>query len=198
MHRDHYDYEEDGTYCYLGTDVLRNKLNIHDKDTLSEAERSISVEDDGAGRKTNQRPLRSGSPQGNPQGPFRGHLRLGRELRTVDISKGTMFCKCEYIKDNVIKLLKQLKDENYLLELDLDSMVSRLSYYLCEINAIHPFREGNGRTQRLFVKQLALDADYHLDFTGITDEEMIVASVRGFVLDYSPMENLVRRGLTKL
>lgn len=199
MHRDHYDYEEDGTYCYLGADVLRNKLNIHDKDTLSEAERSISL-------------LRMMELE---EKPIKGrydldHLRAihralfgdifdwAGELRTVDISKGTMFCKCEYIKDNVIKLLKQLKDENYLLELDLDSMVSRLSYYLCEINAIHPFREGNGRTQRLFVKQLALDADYHLDFTGITDEEMIVASVRGFVLDYSPMENLVRRGLTKL
>lgn len=80
----------------------------------------------------------------------------------------------------------------------MDAMVRRLSYYLCKINAIHPFREGNGPTQRQFIKQLASDAGYHLDFTGIADDEMIVASVRGFVLDYAPMEALIRRGLSKI
>jgi len=199
MQQDQYDYEEDGTYCYPGTDVLKNKLNIRDKDTLSEAERSISL-------------LRMMELE---EKPIKGcydldHLRAihrvlfgdifdwAGELRTVDISKGTMFCKCEYIESNANKLFKQLNDEKRLSGLELDSMISRLSYYLCEINAIHPFREGNGRTQRLFVKQLAFDAGYHLDFTDINDKEMITASIRGFVLDYVPMEQLIRKGLSKL
>lgn len=174
MQQDQYDYEEDGTYCYPGTDVLKNKLNIRDKDTLSEAERSISL-------------LRMMELE---EKPIKGcydldHLRAihrvlfgdifdwAGELRTVDISKGTMFCKCEYIESNANKLFKQLNDEKRLSGLELDSMISRLSYYLCEINAIHPFREGNGRTQRLFVKQLAFDAGYHLDFTDINDKEKL-------------------------
>ncbi len=43
MQQNQYDYEEDGTYCYPGTDVLKNKLNIHDREILSNAERSISL-----------------------------------------------------------------------------------------------------------------------------------------------------------
>lgn len=43
MQQNQYDYEEDGTYCYPGTNVLRNKLNIRDGDRLSDAERSISL-----------------------------------------------------------------------------------------------------------------------------------------------------------
>ena len=199
MQQSQYDYEEDGTYCYPGTNVLRNKLNIHEKDILSDAERSISL-------------LRMIELEEHPlKGNFDlDHLKKihkvlfgdifdwAGELRTVDISKGTMFCRCEYIEINAAKLFKQLKDENYLVGLEMGEMVSRLSYYLCEINAIHPFREGNGRTQRLFIKQLAYNADYNLDFTGITDEEMIDASIRGFVLDYSYMESLIKRGISKL
>lgn len=199
MQQNLYDYEEDGTYCYTDTGVLKNKLNIRDRDKLSEAERSISL-------------VRMIELE---EHPIRGdydldHLRTihrvlfsdifewAGELRTVDISKGTMFCKCEYIESHAAKLFKQLKSEKNFLGLQTEEIASRLAYYLCEINAIHPFREGNGRTQRLFIKQLAFDAGYHLDFTGITDEEMIDASVRGFVLDYSKMESLIRRGISKL
>ena len=199
MQQNQYDYEEDGTYCYPGTNVLRNKLNIRDGDILSDAERSISL-------------VRMMELEDHPiRGEYDlNHLRMihrvllgdifdwAGELRTVDISKGTMFCKCDYIESNAAKLFKQLRSENNLVGLQIEDMVSRLAYYLCEINAIHPFREGNGRTQRLFIKQLAFDAGYHLDFTGITDEEMINASVRGFVLDYSHMESLIRRGISKL
>lgn len=194
-----YDYEEDGTYCYPGTNVLKNKLNIHDRGTLSDAERSISL--------VRMIELEDHPVNGNydldhlkeiHKVLFGDIFEWAGKLRTVDISKGTMFCKCEYIENNAIKLFKELKDENNLVGLQIEDIVPRLAYYLCEINAIHPFREGNGRTQRLFVKQLAFDAGYHLDFTGITDEEMINASVRGFVLDYSHMEFLIKRSISEL
>ena len=199
MQQNQYDYEEDGTYCYPGTDVLKNKLNIHDREILSDAERSISL--------VRMIELEEHPIKGNydldhlkriHKALFGDIFEWAGQLRTVDISKGTMFCKCEYIESTANKLFRELKDENNLIGLQIDDMVSRSAYYLCEINAIHPFREGNGRTQRLFVKQLAFDAGYHLDFTGISDEEMINASVRGFVLDYSYMEALIKRGISKL
>ena len=199
MQSNQYDYEEDGTYCYPGTSVLRNKLNIRDGEKLSDAERSISL--------VRMIELEEHPIKGNydldhlkriHKALFGDIFEWAGQLRTVDISKGTMFCKCEYIENNANKLFRKLQGENNLIGLQIDDMVSRLAYYLCEINAIHPFREGNGRAQRSFVKQLAFDAGYHLDFTGISDDDMINASVRGFVLDYSYMESLIRRGISKL
>ncbi|MBQ3736747.1 MAG: putative adenosine monophosphate-protein transferase Fic [Candidatus Methanomethylophilaceae archaeon] len=199
MQQNQYDYEEDGTYCYPGTDVLKNKLNIHDKEILSDAERSISLV---RMIELEEHPIRGNYDLGHlkriHKALFGDIFEWAGQLRTVDISKGTMFCKCEYIESNANKLFRELKDENNLIGLKMEDMASRLAYYLCEINAIHPFREGNGRTQRLFVKQLAFDAGYYLDFTGISDEEMINASVRGFVLDYSYMESLIKRGISKV
>lgn len=199
MHQNQYDYEEDGTYCYPGTDVLKNKLNIHDRGILSDAERSISLV---RMIELEEHPIRGNYDLDHlkriHKALFGDIFEWAGQLRTVDISKGTMFCKCEYIESNANKLFRELKDENNLIGLKMEDMASRLAYYLCEINAIHPFREGNGRTQRLFVKQLAFDAGYYLDFTGISDEEMINASVRGFVLDYSYMESLIKHGISKV
>jgi cell filamentation protein len=49
-----------------------------------------------------------------------------------------------------------------LRSLERDAFIDRLTYYLGEVNAIHPFREGNGRTQRAFFEQLAYDAGFTL------------------------------------
>ena len=74
----------------------------------------------------------------------------------------------------------------------------RLAYYLAEINALHPFREGNGRTQREFVRQLALLNSYFLSYAGISKEQMVAASVASFKLDYGPMEKLLMEHLRPL
>lgn len=69
-------------------------------------------------------------------------------------------------------------------------MARALAHYLGEINAIHPFREGNGRTQRAFVNQVALMNGFYLDFSLITDKEMLEASHHSFFADDSKMESL--------
>lgn len=57
-------------------------------------------------------------------------------------------------------------------------MSERLAFYLCELNMIHPFREGNGRTQRIYIEQLCLNnGRFDIDFTEATKDEMISASV---------------------
>lgn len=48
-----------------------------------------------------------------------------------------------------------------------------------EINAIHPFREGNGRAQRIFISQLAKEAGFELTFSKSTQEEMITPPIFG-------------------
>ena len=84
------------------------------------------------------------------------------EIRTVNISKGNRFCRCDYIEPQINKLLSKLKDENCLKDYDKEKVAERLAYYLGEINVIHPFREGNGRTQRLFIEHIADSLGYSL------------------------------------
>ena len=49
-----------------------------------------------------------------------------------------------------------------------------------EINAIHPFRDGNGRTQREFIRELAVQAGFVIDWSRVTREQMTAASLESF------------------
>jgi cell filamentation protein len=91
-------------------------------------------------------------------------------IRTVAIAKGAMFCLPQYILSSAAVIFGELRGEDCLRGLHRDAFVGRLTYYLGEVNALHPFREGNGRAQRAFFGQLARDAGFtlawqHLDAT---------------------------------
>ncbi|NDB00863.1 MAG: hypothetical protein EBY25_07995 [Betaproteobacteria bacterium] len=64
-------------------------------------------------------------------------------------------------------MFRALARENYLANLQPKVISNRLAHYLSELNAIHPFREGNGRVQRLFISQLADKASYTLDYSDL-------------------------------
>ena len=190
-----YEYERDDFYCYPDSAVLKNKLDIKDWETLEKAEREIT------GLKAVQF---SDSPFQDEldfnyikklhKFLFQDIYNWAGETRKVDISKGNIFCQHELIEVNADFLMNELKAENYLL--DTTDIVKRLAYYLGDLNSIHPFREGNGRIQRLFVAELARRAGYDLDFSGITPEEMIVASDEAFRHNYEPLEQIVAKSLT--
>lgn len=190
-----YEYERDDFYCYPDSTVLKNKLDIKDWETLDKAEREIT------GLKAVQF---SDSPFQDEldfnyikklhKFLFQDIYNWAGETRKVDISKGNIFCQHELIEVNADFLMNELKAEKYLL--DTIDIVKRLAYYLGDLNSIHPFREGNGRTQRLFVAELARRAGYDLDFSGITPEEMIVASDEAFRHNYEPLEQIIAKSLT--
>jgi len=95
-------------------------------------------------------------------------------------------------------LFGKLKAESYLLETHQGKICERLAHYLSEINVMHPFREGNGRAQRMFIEYLALIAGYRVDFAHITADEMIEASVRAFDRDEEMMRGIFERTTTQL
>lgn len=109
-----------------------------------------------------------------------------------------MFCNVRFISSQADKIFSELKAENYLSELDEDTFIKRLSYHFSEINALHPFREGNGRSQREFIRSLALKNGYLIHYDRISAEEMIIASQKSFLCDYSQMEDLFRKCIQKI
>lgn len=123
---------------------------------------------------------------------------MGRGLSDGRHSKGVRFCLARYIPEQLDDLLGRLGDERFLGGLSHDKFVERLAFYLGEINAIHPFREGNGRAQREFMRQLARRNGWLLSFRGVTESEMVTASARSFFGDNSQLEFLINRGLTGL
>jgi cell filamentation protein len=181
----------DRIYCYPNSDVLINKLNIRDNDLLSEAERKLTM-------------LRISDLIDNPiKGEFDlEHLKQihkyifqdiycwAGEIRTVDISKESMFCKVQYINDQATNIFGNLKKDNFLIELERDELVIKLAYYFSEINALHPFREGNGRTQREFIRALAYFCNYRIDFKNVDKNLMLEASKDSFLCNYSKTEEI--------
>ena len=79
-----------------------------------------------------------------------------------------------------------------------DEMPVRLTYYFSEINVLHPFREGNGRTQRVFIEYLAQCDGYYVDFSDVSSKEMIEASTLSFDKDYGKMVEMFRRILSPI
>lgn len=112
--------------------------------------------------------------------------------------QGNFFCRYEFIEDQANTLFGKLEKEDYLHHTPAEDIPARLAYYLSEINVLHPFREGNGRTQRLFIEYLAYEAGYDVDFSHVGDQEMIAASAEAFACNYSAMEEIFRRITTPL
>lgn len=122
------------------------------------------------------------------------------EIRQGSLSKGeTVFTFPDRIKPELNKLFQQLKAEHYLQGLMQADITKRLAFYLGELNVHHPFREGNGRVQRIFISDLAFQAGYKLDFSYISQEEMIEASILAFrKADYRLLEELISRSIEPL
>jgi cell filamentation protein len=92
---------------------------------------------------------------------------------------GTEFTYGKKLPEIAKDLFTALKDENYFKALKKEEMIKSLASFLNGINILHPFREGNGRTQRLFLEELAKNAKYELNLSNVSQNIMIQASIQG-------------------
>lgn len=193
-----YEYERDDYYCYPDNPVLKNELGIKDEKELDAAEREItSLKIAKLNDESLEGELNFDYVKRIHRYIFDGIYKWAGEVRRTDISKGNIFCQHELIEVNAEVLFNELKSENYLEGLDKETIIKRLAYYLGDLNTIHPFREGNGRVQRLFIRELASRAGYLINFDGITPEEMIKASDAAFHYEYESMEAIIAKSIKK-
>ena len=109
------------------------------------------------------------------------------EYRTIDISKkGTAFAGKNDIPELLTNCLKRLKSMDYFRGLSFDDFIEELVDIYCTTNYIHPFREGNGRTQRVFISQLVRYNGYEISFSKIDTDYLMVATIHAAhgVVDY--------------
>jgi cell filamentation protein len=98
------------------------------------------------------------------------------QFRTVAIAKGTRLCLPQYIESAAAEGFRGLHGESLLRGLTRNAFTERLTHYLGEVNAVHPFREGNGRAQRAFFEPLASDAGFILDWQSPDADRNVAAS----------------------
>lgn len=69
------------------------------------------------------------------------------------------------------------KKEHFFCGLSRERFAEELLDLYERTNELHPFREGNGRTQRVFLAQLAQNAGYRLDFSCVDADELMIATI---------------------
>jgi cell filamentation protein len=185
------------SYVYPGTNVLRNIRDIRDADFLSEFEAEASarrlrqLEHKSIAGKFDARHL-----QAIHHHIFQDVYEWAGEFRTVNIGKaGELFALKEHIVSSIQNSCAELHAESYLTGADQNRFANRGAHYLGEINAIHPFREGNGRAQREFIRELAVRNGYEIDWSRVSQEEMIDASRESFRRSDAGLERVLRCAL---
>ena len=115
------------------------------------------------------------------------------ELRTINIRKGSKeyFLDYSYLETGAKFVFDNLQKEDFLQNLDWESFTKRLAYFYEQLNFIHPFREGNGRTQRVFWQRVANIAGYKIDWSKVIGDEIDHASLIGRVENnLEPLEKM--------
>ena len=187
--------ENSDPYLYPGTNVLKNLRGLTDPEHLERFE----------ARRTHQRiaelidnALSGGFDLAHLKAIhryiFQDVYEWAGQFRTVNISKGGhLFGLADFLESSLQQVLLKLAAENHLVGLDVDAFADRAAYFLGELNAAHPFREGNGRTQREFLRELGLKAGHYIDWRATTIEEMTNASRLSHLSgDATPFARLLR------
>ncbi|MCO7225600.1 Fic family protein [Pleionea sp. CnH1-48] len=189
--RDKYGVEQD-TYCYSESTVLKNLLNIRNLEELEEAEAEFILT-----RVQSYEPIFTNFDL-NHLKTIHYHLfqdlySWAGQIRTVDISKGnSRFCTTSRIEPEAEKLLAAL-NETSLSTMNQDEVASTIAEFYCDLNVVHPFRDGNGRTQRLFFDEFVGNHHYKINWDLVSRDEWVEANIAGFHCDYSLMTHIFAR-----
>lgn len=187
MVSDTYDANVDDPNCYPGTYVLINLAGLRNQTELD------AYEVEAVGRRSLEPP-----PLGDfdPAHYCALHRHLFQdvytwagEYRTIRTSKGgNVFCYPDWIEREIEKLFKMLAGNAFEPGGNVDTFVHAAADFLGELNAIHPFREGNGRSQLYFLRLLGLRAGHPFRSEAVEREAFLHAMIESY---YSRLEALV-------
>ena len=165
--------------CYPGTSVLINKLDIRTQAQLDENELVL----------TSAKILQVELEPVNAKPDFAylkqlHHIVFGElydwagTIRTINMSKlRTAFCPADQIEPLAAEIFSRLQSMHYFRDCSRAELVSEFADLYDSLNYLHPFREGNGRVQRLYFRQLARWIGHSLNFAAIDSDRMMIATI---------------------
>lgn len=185
--------------CYEGTTCLINKLDIRDEDKLNFVESQITI----------HKTAELASIKNFGQLDFSHYKAIHKylfnelyvwagEIRTVNMSKkGTNFVDANEIESVADACFKRLKDKNYFQNQQFNDFIDDIVDFYCTTNMLHPFREGNGRTQRVFITQLIQFNGYSINFDRIDTDELMMATIQAANGITDNLKNIFEFAITK-
>lgn len=188
-------------YCYTDTDILINKLNIHDAKRLEEAEiKLVSIRL----YQLYKKPARGKFDYNHL---CRIHKHIFQDIyswagyqRRVDIAKGnSLFCPAWNIRGYTGDIFPRFYKHCMDVRDSREQFVRIFSAYYADLNALHPFREGNGRSQREFARELCLKCGYLFDLTRTCRDEMLQGSIESMEKgDNTKLESVFQKCIVPL
>lgn len=168
----------DKVYCYPDTDILKNRLNIHDQKQLLKAEtRIVSIRL----YQLYDNPVNGGFDFKHlcniHKHIFQDIYGWAGELRTVNIAKKSLFCLVQHMTGYAQTIFPAYYNDCMRAKDNPEEFIHVLAEHYADLNALHPFREGNGRSQREFCRELCLKCGYLFDLTNTCRDEMLQASI---------------------
>jgi cell filamentation protein len=176
----------DDPYSYKGTKTLKNKLGLRDPERLESFETEMTT------LRANE-PLPDGKYDAKHYCKVHHHLfqdvyAWAGKYRTVRTSKGgNPFCFPEYISQEIERLFSSLAKNGCFKSRDADDFVVKIAQFLSDLNAIHPFREGNGRSQLAFVHLLGEKAGFPFVFSRVQQDTFLPAMIASYHGDLKPL-----------
>ncbi|MCU6790156.1 Probable adenosine monophosphate-protein transferase fic [uncultured Butyricicoccus sp.] len=165
--------------CYPGTSVLINKLGITDQKRLNENETLITS--------VKMLQIEMQPITAEPDFSYLKHLHhllfdeiysWAGQVRHINISKlRTAFYPANQIEETAYAIFERLQKCHYFSNLPRNELVCELSDLYDSINYLHPFREGNGRVQRLYFRKLAQWLGHNLNFAAVESERLMIATI---------------------
>ena len=185
----------DDPYVYPGSSVLINKFNIRDQAVLDRVERNFA---------TKRAEMHA------PAGDFDlAHLQAihhhlfqdvydwSGQIRTVDLAKGaSQFQPCRFIETGMANVHQRLVQSDFLRGLTAQDFASRAGEIMGDVNYVHPFREGNGRAQLIYLRQLSEQAGHPMDLTQLQGEHWIDVSIAAHRGYSQPMAHCIAAAIT--
>ena len=200
-------YKVKNSSIYIeGTDVPENKLNLNNSSLIHELERELILDayeifyeelnentifDENYFIELHKR-------------TFESLYEWAGLYRDFNMSKGeSRFCQGAFVSSSSKKIFEELKQDNYLKDFEnrpKEEFAKKLAYYKCEINALHPFCELNGRITRMFFDMIVSFNGYKfIDYSTVTPKEYINCAIDCVqYADESGFEKIILNGLNKI
>lgn len=185
--------------CYEGTSCLINKLGIKDDEKLKEFEAAVTL---AKASELETEPISNTFDVEHYKAIYKFLFEdiydWAGEYRTINMSKkGTNFADAEKIPELMDACFKRLKDNDFFRNNTFNEFVENIVDFYQVTNMIHPFREGNGRTQRIFITQLIRNNDYEIDFSDIDSDELMIATIQAANGVKDSLLNIFERNIKK-
>ena len=180
-------------YCYPGLNTLINLLDIREEGVLENAERELT---EIAIQKLDfaEPPYDYLYFKSIHKTLFSDIYEWAGEERTVDLSRqDTRFCTVNRIEPEANKSFSGLKNKNYFVGLSGSDLIVQVAMFYSDLNVLHPFRDGNGRVQRILFEHIILNCGCTLTWEPISREEWLAANVDGYYGNYDKLIAIFER-----